>query len=260
MFRLFKFVAKTVILIKLMSLAFAAGVGAAYAVQARQLYRTWGLVAGGDERGVRGDDLVADADLVETRSIDIDVPPAQVWPWIAQIGYGRGGWYSYAALDRPWAPSGGPQAESADTVLNEYQDLAECDLVPTHPRGGFEARVVEPGEALVLYLDDTMFREQVEELMADAADAVEEQGGEMEMDSDWEMPPYRVSWAFELEELPGGRTRLIERLRARVEVSEAQWKAKPFAGMGVFVLMRSQMLGIKERAEQFEPVEPDEAA
>ena len=254
MFGLIKFVIRTIVLIKLMSLAFSAGMGLAYALQLRQQYRTWGLVEGGDERSVPGDALVAEADLVETRAVDIDAPPEQVWPWLAQLGYGRGGWYGFSALDRPWAPSGGPMGESADEILPEFGDLAEGDLVPTHPQGGFVARTVEPNEALVLYLDDTMMREQISELAAEAADAVEEQGGELEVDADMDMdlPPYQVTLAFELSELAGERTRLIERVRVHVEASEQQLRARPFVAAGLFAFMRSQLQGIKRRAEGVE--------
>ena len=250
MFRLFKFAFKVWFLVQLMALAFSAGMGAAYLVQLRTQYRSWGLAPGGNERGVPGDDLVPEADLVETRAIDIDAPPEAVWPWLAQMGYGRGGWYSFAAVDRAWTPTGGPPSDSADTILEEFQDLAEGDLVPTHPHGGFEAKVVQPNEALVLHLDDTMMREQLDELVADAAEAVEEQGGEAEIDLDMsDMPPYRVTLAFELEELPGGRTRLTERVRAGVDVSENQKRARPALAMGLFVFLKSQLEGIKERAE-----------
>lgn len=250
MFRLFKFAFKAWFMVQLMALAFSAGMGAAYLVQLRTQYRSWGLAPDGNERGVPGDDIVPEADLVETRAIDIDAPPAAVWPWLAQMGYGRGGWYSFAAVDRAWTPAGGPPSDSADTILDEFQDLAEGDLVPTHPQGGFEARVVQPNVALVLHLDDTMMREQLDEIVAEAADAVEEQGGEAEMDLDMsDMPPYRVTLAFELEELPGGRTRLIERVRASVDVSENQKRARPALAMGLFVFLKSQLEGIKERAE-----------
>lgn len=250
MFRLFKFAFKAWFLMQLMAFAFSAGMGAAYLMQLRSQYRSWGLVPGGNERGVRGDDLVAEADLIETRAIDIDVPPEQVWPWLAQLGYGRGGWYSFAAVDRAWTPAGGPPSDSADTVLKEYQDLAEGDLVPTHPQGGFVARVVEPNEALVLFLDDAMIREQVDEIVADAAGAVEERGGEADLGVELDnMPPYRASLAFELEELPGGRTRLIVRVRASVDVSDNQKRARPALAAALFVFLKSQLEGVKERAE-----------
>jgi hypothetical protein len=252
MFRLVGSLFRTIFLIKLMSLAFSAGMGAAFLVQLRQQYRSWGVVEGSDERGVRGDDLVAEPELVETRAIDIDAPPERVWPWLAQLGYGRGGWYSYPVLDRPWNPAGGPPFRSAEGVLSEYQDLAEGDLVPTHPQGGFEARIVEPDEALVLYLDDAMFREQMAELAEDVAGTVEEQDGEPDRDIELDMPPYQVSWAFELQALAGDRTRLIERLRVHIEASEQQWRARPALAMALFALVRSQLLGIKRRVEDEE--------
>lgn len=250
MFRLFKFAFKAWFVMQLLAIAFSAGMGAAYLMQLRAQYRSWGLAPGGKERGVAGDDLVAEADLVETRAIEIEASPDQVWPWLAQMGYGRGGWYSFAAVDRAWTPAGGPPSDSADTILDEFQDLAVGDLVPTHPQGGFVARTVEPNEALVLFLDDAMIREQVEELVADAADAVEERGGDADLGVDLDdMPPYRVTMAFELEELPGGRTRLVERVRASVDVSENQKRARPALAMGLFVFLKSQLEGIKERAE-----------
>ncbi len=246
MFRLIRFAFKAIVLIKLMSLAFSAGMGAAYLVQLRSLHRTWGVLKGGDQRSFAGDELVPDADVVETRAVDIDASPDQVWPWLAQLGYGRGGWYSYAPLDRPWSPGGGATGESADEILEEFQDLAVGDLVPTHPHGGFAARVVEPGEALVLFIDDSMMREQVEELVADRLDDADVPAG-----ADFDMPPYQVSWAFELEEVAGGRTRLIERLRFRIEdVNGIQRRGFPLLSVGVFALMRSQMLGIKRRVEE----------
>lgn len=249
MFRLFRFVFRAIVLIKLMSLAFGAGMGAAFLIQLRQQQRSWGLVAGGDERDLRGDDLVAEPQLVETRAIDIDAPPDRVWPWLAQLGYGRGGWYGFTALDRPWSPGGGSRQHSADRILQEFQDLAEGDLVPTAAATGFEARVVDPGRALVLYLDDAMMREQMRELMADASDEVAARGGDVDLEMDLEMPPYQVSWAFQLEELAGGRTRLIERLRAHIDASEAQWRARPLLSLGVFALLRSQLQGLRQRAE-----------
>ena len=53
MFRLFRFAFKAWFVMQLMALAFSAGMGAAYLMQLRAQYRTWGLVPGGNERGVR---------------------------------------------------------------------------------------------------------------------------------------------------------------------------------------------------------------
>ncbi|MEA2025896.1 MAG: hypothetical protein U9O18_04325 [Chloroflexota bacterium] len=245
MFRLIRFTFKAVVTLKLMAFAFSAGMGAAYVMQLRAQYRSWGLVD--DDRAVAGDELVPEADIMETRTIDIDVAPDQVWPWLVQLGYGRGGWYSYPLLDRSWSPSGGSTSNSADSILEEFQDLAEGDLVPTQQGSGFVVRVLEPSEALVLYLDDIITREHIEEMVADASEDAEEA---VEAIEDMDMPPYKVSWAFVLEDAPGGRTRLVERLRIGFEsLSGGQRRATPVLSMGVFALMRSQLLGIKSRAE-----------
>jgi hypothetical protein len=242
-FRLIKFTFKALFMLKLMALAFGAGVGVAYALQLRAQYDSWGLPGGGDARALAGDELVPEADIVETRAIEIDVAPDEVWPWLVQLGYGRGGWYSYPMLDRPWSPSGGPTGSSAEAILEEHQELAEGDVVPTHRGGGFVVRVAEPAGALALYLDDAMVREQFEELAREAA--VDADSATLDPDT----PPYAVSWAFVLEDAPGGRARLIERIRVRMELDDNQRRFLPVASFGLFALMRSQMLGIKDRAE-----------
>ncbi len=243
MFRLIKFTFKIVVLLKLIGLGFSAGLSAAYAMQLRAQQRTWGLVSGGAERALPGDDLVAEADIIETRALEIEAAPDKVWPWLTQLGYGRGGWYSYPALDRPWSPSGGPPGGRAERLLEGLDELAEGDVVPTHRNGGFVVRQLEPGASLVLYLDDSMSREQLEELVADASEEAAEAIAEMDL------PPYAVSWAFVLESAPGDRTRLIERLRFRIDISDVQRRGMPVLRFGVFALMRSQLLGIKRLVE-----------
>src|SRR5690606_27986990 len=34
-----------------------------------------------------------------THGVEIEAPPTAVWPWVAQVGVDRGGFYSYAALE-----------------------------------------------------------------------------------------------------------------------------------------------------------------
>ena len=128
-----------------MALAVVTGMGIAYLLQLRAQYRRSGASCPADQRGnAQGDDLVPDAEFSETRSLDIDAPPATVWPWLGAARLRPRWLVQLRALDRPWSPGGGPIGESADGILEEFQDLAEGDLVPTHPQGGFVARVVEP--------------------------------------------------------------------------------------------------------------------
>ena len=64
-------------------------------------------------------------------------------------------------------------------------------------------------------------------------------------------PKFSAAWAFILEPIEGGGTRLIERFRARMESSSpGSQLLGPMLGFGVFVMTRRQMLGIKARAEK----------
>ena len=243
MFRLVWFVFRVIFRLKVILLSMAAGAAIAGGLHVREQSRTWGLLPGDAERELPGDDLVVGPGLVETRSLVIAAAPAQVWPWLVQMGFERGGWYSFVPLDRAWSPGGGAPRHSAEAILPEFQGLAVGDIVPTHPGGGFEARIVEPGAALVLYLDDVMVKDQATGQTDDQSKA----DGEGVRDMD--MPAFRVSWAFVLEAEPGGGTRLVERIRMHIELTAPQRRGVPMLGLGLFTLMRSQMLGIKRRAE-----------
>jgi hypothetical protein len=50
-----------------------------------------------------GDDLIPGA-ASTTRAVTVAAPPEQVWPWLVQLGYGRGGWYSYDWIDNDAGP------------------------------------------------------------------------------------------------------------------------------------------------------------
>jgi hypothetical protein len=212
-----------------------AGAAVTLLLQLRREQGSWGLDPADAQKVLAGDDLVDDAGIIDTRTILVDAPPATVWPWLAQLGYGRGGWYSYDRLDM--------KGSSADRILPEFQDLAAGDIVPTHPGGGFEARIVEPERALVVYLDDKMVREQA---LVEAARHPEIRA---QVARDVEMPAFRVSWAFILQAEPLGGTRLVERVRADIDLAGPQRRGLPVLGVGLFTLLRSQMLGIQRRAE-----------
>lgn len=226
-----------------------ASAGALYGfVQGRAQFRTWGIDPAEKTRDLPGDELVANAEAVDTRGIDIAAQPADVWPWLVQLGYGRAGWYSYDELDmnRP----------SVDRIVPELQQLAVGDVVPTHPSGGFEVRILEPEKALVLYADRALMDEQkaaAPDSLKDASANVRATG--MALDRTMQ-GDFKASWAFLLEPRAGGTTRLIERFRGHMEmppeattsprVPELAGKALIF---GLFVMVRRQLLGIRDRVE-----------
>ena len=223
-----------------------ASAGAAFGfVQARTAFRTWGVDPDEAERKLPGDELIPEAEAVDTRGIDIAAPPEDVWPWLVQMGYGRAGWYSYDELDmdRP----------SAERIVPELQGIKVGDVFPTHPGGGFEVKVVEPGKALVLYSDRALVTAQAEaagEGVETASVNVRATGAYL----DASMPgDFQASWSFVLEPRSGGTTRLIERVRGRMEPVEGRPAPPAVAGtallFGLFVMVRRQMLGIRDRAE-----------
>lgn len=223
-------------------------------VTGRDLWRRWGVDASEATASLPGDDLVPDADGVDTRGIDIAAPPAAVWEWLVQMGYGRGGWYSYDQIDM--------NHPSADRIRPELQSLAVGDVMPTDPGGGFEVRVVDPERALVLYSDRALVQAQrgdsgaatVERESLDTASPnVRLTGAYLDKAVSGD---FAASWAFVLEPRDGG-TRLVERFRVRMEAPagpSGQAKAIPavartLLGFGVFVMVRRQMLGIRNRSE-----------
>ena len=80
-----------------------AGAATAALVLALRLYRPWHLRWGSTDEEVHselpGDEVVPDPTFAATRAITVNAPPERVWPWIAQMGFGRAGWYSYDLLD-----------------------------------------------------------------------------------------------------------------------------------------------------------------
>lgn len=230
--------------------AAAASAGAAIGItRARTEFRSWGVNPADREKALPGDEIVPEAEAVDTRSLEIAAPPSEVWPWLVQMGYGRAGWYSWDQLDM--------NMPSADRIVPELQQLAVGDVVPTHPGGGFEVRILEPEHALVMYAD----RELIDAQAKAAPDGLERASTnvratgrylETAMQGD-----FRASWAFILEQSASGGTRLIERFRGHMEMppdTQGTVKAPPkLAGtmllFGLFVMVRRQLQGIRDRAE-----------
>ena len=230
---------KLIVRLKVVAFVFMAGMATAYWLQLREQHQSWGVVPADAERSLAGDELIDDPGIVETRTLIIDAAPSRVWPWLVQMGYERGGWYSYDKMDM--------KSSSADTILEEFQELAEGDIVPTHPEGGFVAKVVEPERALVLYLDTELVQGKVEADVDEDTPVGLQFAGAM---GDKAMPEFRGTWAFILEPVSGGKTRLIERFRIwTAEAGLPQKLGLPMMGLGVFVMTRKHMLGVKERAE-----------
>ncbi|WP_206340229.1 hypothetical protein [Blastococcus litoris] len=114
----------------------------------RTRYNRWGVTEDELATSLPGDGLVPAPDLSCTRGLTVDAPVAAVWPWVAQIGQGRGGFYSYDGLENLFRCD----IHSADRVLPEHQHVAIGDVVRLAPGEGpaFRVQDVRPPTALVL--------------------------------------------------------------------------------------------------------------
>jgi hypothetical protein len=119
-----------------MPLCGALGFGALYLLVVRPRAARWGATDEESARPLPGDCIVTGRAYIATRAITIDAPPEDVWPWIVQMGSGRGGWYALDRLDNGGVPS-------AEEIIPELQDLQVGDLIPMIPGKEVGPRVLE---------------------------------------------------------------------------------------------------------------------
>lgn len=196
----------------------------------RRWYNRWGAT---DDEGVLplpGDGLVKQPKLGYTRAITIQAPPEQVWPWLIQIGQGRGGFYSYDGLENLV----GCDIRSVDLILPDQQDLAVGDIV----RSGRDRHIcwvvmdLDPPHYLVLQGAGTPADVDVPEVV----DEVPERG-------------YAAStWQWLLDPVDAERhTRVV--VRQRCTYSPRQWLLWRFVEPLNFVMEWKMLRGLKARAE-----------
>ena len=121
-------------------------------VGAARLGRNAGALPSEVAATLPGDDLAPAATSVTTRAVEIAAPPAAVWPWLVQMGYGRGGWYAIDALERLLGVGEFATGGSADRVVEELQGLQLGDRVPLSEDLHLVVAHLDPARALVLVL------------------------------------------------------------------------------------------------------------
>ena len=93
----------------------------------RRWMNRWGATPSDLARVMAGDSLLADWTYSGTTAVTVNAAPEHIWPWLVQIGYQRGGLYSYDWLDRLFGYLDRP---SATSILPEFQHLAVGDAIP----------------------------------------------------------------------------------------------------------------------------------
>jgi hypothetical protein len=190
------------------SVALAIG---AYAFLVRPKLLRWGATDEEVREQFPGADLIPGGTRASTMAITVDAPPSRVWPWLVQMGYGRGGFYSWDVLDNLGRPS-------ADRIHPDWQSLSIGDRIKGMGVDAWEVAMLEPERFLGL-----------RPLPGFGTDAL---------------------WGFLLRELPRGRTRLIVSgywkmeprwLTPLVSVAFYEWTH--------WIMQERQLIQVKKRAE-----------
>jgi hypothetical protein len=174
----------------------------------------WGATSSDLARVMAGDGLIVDPTFSYTMAATVNARPEQIWPWLVQMGYQRGGLYSYDWLDRLFGFLDRP---SATRILPEFQHLAVGDKIPL-PRGqGYPVAIIKPDRALVLDMRNMW-------------------------GFDW-------VWQFGLYSVDEKLTRLVSRSALRPLTIWTWLFSVLVMEPAAFFMTRRMLLGLKQRAE-----------
>jgi hypothetical protein len=122
----------------------------------RPWYSSWGTTRSERQMVMIGDPPLGESHFRIDHAVTINAPADSVWPWLAQIGQDRGGFYSYDWLERTF----GARITNANAVVPAWQTRNVGDKVravqPTFLGGilgndlGWKITQLEPGRAIVL--------------------------------------------------------------------------------------------------------------
>jgi hypothetical protein len=179
----------------------------------RRWFSRWGTTDEDLTRTMAGDPIIVHPTHSATHALTVDAIPQDIWPWLMQMGYRRGGLYSYDWLDRLFGYLDRP---STSRVLPEFQQLAVGDVIPLGRGKGFPVTTIEPFRALVL---------------SDVNDG------------------FQWVWQFGLYPLDERRTRLVSRGTQRCVNTVGNWLFMRVMEPAAFIMTRRMLLGLKQRAE-----------
>lgn len=198
-----------------------------YVLFVRPRLTRWGATEEEAKAPYPGADIIPGGTRGGTTAVTIDAPPSAVWPWLAQMGVDRAIWYTWDY----WRPLG---RRSADRIHPEWQDIWVGYHMPAVPDGSvwWEVAALEPEHFLGLRM------------------SVDLRG--RRFDPKGTLPRFCTDslWAFLLNELPGGRTRLVV---------SGYWAFRPKWLQGIFgflffepstwIMQARQLAELKQRAE-----------
>jgi len=184
----------------------------------------WGLDEKAAARRLPGDDIIAEPRWSWTHGIEIDAPAEDVWPWVAQVGADRAGFYSYQWLEN----IAGCNLRNAEAIHPAWQ-VREGDSLLLHPQApALPIASLVPGRHFVAHARPNA--------------SARAQG----------KPWIEATWLFAVEPLGPRRCRFISRYR--MSCSNDLATRLSFGPIFVepvgFAMDRRMLLGVKERAER----------
>jgi hypothetical protein len=159
-----------------------------------------------------GDEILNSPVIMWTHGASISAPPEKVWPWIAQIGQSRGGFYSYTFIENMISRDG--SYKNAPAILPQFQDPKPgvyiiADMLPI--------KEVKTGEYFLAAVDDFF-------------------------GMGW-------TWGWYLRPEGTASTRLILRMKIQTSGEQSNPAAMWIINAGGFIMEKAMLRGITDRAE-----------
>ena len=190
----------------------------------------WGLTREEAKRELPGDNIIKKPQSAFTHAIVINAPAEYVWPWVAQMGKDRGGFYSYEALENLM----GLGIYNADTILEPFQQPEKGDIILFGPDNGYPLAICIKDRAMVI--------ENSEDL--DTHKAYDPLEGHP-------LNYLHLSWLWYIEPIDSYKSRFISRNRLNFNPTfKNRLLFSTLAEPVVFAMDRKMCLGIKRRAER----------
>jgi hypothetical protein len=180
---------------------------------------TWGATGTENTMQLPGDEVVANPQIIWNHAITIHANPEQIYPWLAQMGDTRAGFYSITFIENVFQTASGAsyRYKNADRIHPEWQNPI-------------------PGQGIIADLMTFTDFQTNRYLLAQPTDEV----------------PVKWTWVWYLHPIDQNSTRLIIRHRASSSEIIPSWVFKTIFNAG-FIMERSMMLGIKDRVEGHVP-------
>jgi hypothetical protein len=173
----------------------------------------WGSNAEERSRVMPGDSLVQSPSFCATRAITIDGRPADVWPWLVQMGYGRAGFYGYDLIENVGSEAG---IRSLQSITPALEQPKTGDVLPISAVASLVFGAIKPDRYLIWQSAATP-------------------------------PDESLTWA--LYPVDEKHSRLISRIRLRYHWTDRRLLLDLFTEFADHVAVPKILLGIRDRVE-----------